>query len=221
MFNYNPPLSGVTRHLIIINVLMFVGAYALLGEPHWSDDPNLPGYTHLGRLQLAAFLPGSMFFKPYQIATHMFMHGGIAHIAFNMFSLYMFGPMIEAVWGERKFLFYYLSCGFGAYLIYTGVQWWELSQAGIDPTTWNVPMLGASGAIFGVLTAFAYLFPNNIISLIFPPISLKAKYFMPIIAVLELIYGVQRASTGIAHFAHLGGALTGILIILIWHKGRR
>ncbi len=219
-FSFNPPFTGVVRHLVIINVLMFIGTYILLGRES-AGNPDMPGYEHLGRLKLAAFMPGSMYFQPFQIATHMFMHGSLSHILFNMMSLYFFGPMIEREWGEKRFLLYYLSCGVGAYAIYMGVQYWELSSAGINPETWNVPMLGASGAIFGVLVAFAYLFPNNVISLIFPPISLKAKYFVPIMAVLELVYGVQRMSSGIAHFAHLGGAVTGILIILLWHKKRR
>ncbi len=205
------PFTGVVRHLIIINVLMFFGTIVLMGEP---------SELGLGRLQLAAFLPGTDHFRPYQLATHMFMHANFPHIAMNMLTLYFFGPMVEMVWGERRFLFYYLSCGIGAFLLHIGAQWWELGQAGIDATNWNVPMLGASGAVFGVLAAFAYLFPNNVISLLFPPVSLKAKYFVPIIAVLELVYGTSRATTGIAHFAHLGGALMGVIIILAWSKAR-
>jgi membrane associated rhomboid family serine protease len=212
-YNFYQPFSGIIKHLIIINALMFFGTNLLLGE-----ESN--GY--LGRLVLAAFMPGSEHFQPHQILTHMFMHGNLMHLLFNMMTLFFFGPMIEMIWGARKFLIYYLSCGLGSYFIYMGVQAWELTNQGINPTDWNTPMLGASGAIFGVLTAFAYLFPNNVISLIFPPISLKAKYFVPIMAVLELVYGVQGASTGIAHFAHLGGAITGFLILTSWYKlGRR
>jgi membrane associated rhomboid family serine protease len=150
----------------------------------------------------------------------MFMHGDVMHLAFNMLSLYIFGPMVEMVWGHKRFLLYYLFCGVGAYALHLGVQWWELEQAGIDPVTWNIPMLGASGAIFGIMTAFACLFPNQVISLLFPPVSLKAKYFVPIMAGLELFYGVKGYSTGVAHFAHLGGAVFGFLIIMIWYKGR-
>lgn len=214
-FSFQQPFSGVVRHLIIINVLMFFGTNMLMGDGVGSDTG---GFDYLGRLSLAAFMPGSTYFEPYQIATYMFMHGNFPHILFNMMTLYFFGPMIEMVWGDRRFLFYYFSCGVGAYFIYMGVQYWELSSAGIDPTSWNVPMLGASGAIFGVLTAFAYLFPNQVISLLFPPVSIKAKYFVPIMALLELIYGVQRTSTGVAHFAHLGGAITGIIIIMLWYR---
>ena len=211
-YNFQQPFSGVVRHLIILNVLMFFGTNLLMGEGELADD--------LGRYGLAAFMPGSANFKPFQIATYMFMHGDFMHLLFNMMSLYFFGPMIEMVWGEKRFLFYYLSCGVGAYFIYMGVQWWEISSASGDPAMSNIPMLGASGAIFGILTAFAYLFPNQVISLLFPPISIKAKYFVPIMAVMELIYGVKGLSTGVAHFAHLGGAVTGIIIILLWYRFR-
>lgn len=219
-FNFYQPFSGVVRHLIIINALMFFGTPIVFGDEIWSDNPDMPGYTHLGRLTLAAFMPGSAHFEPYQILTHMFMHGSLMHLLFNMMTLFFFGPMIEMVWGQRRFLIYYLTCGLGAYFIYMGVQAWELSGQGIRPSDWNVPMLGASGAIFGILTAFAYLFPDNVISLIFPPISLKAKYFVPIMAVLELLYGVQRVSSGVAHFAHLGGAVTGFVVLMFWYRFR-
>ncbi|MCA0234786.1 MAG: rhomboid family intramembrane serine protease [Bacteroidetes bacterium] len=211
--------TGVVRHLIILNVLVFIGSYVILGQESFprimeGDEGGL------GRLYLAAFMPGSQFFAPFQMATHMFMHGDIMHLAFNMLSLYIFGPMVEYQWGHRRFLLYYLICGVGAYLMHLGVQWWELERAGIDPHTWNVPMLGASGAIFGIYVAFAYLFPNQVISLLFPPISLKAKYFVLIMAGLELYYGVRGYSTGIAHFAHLGGAVFGFITIMIWYRGR-
>ncbi|MBX2893389.1 MAG: rhomboid family intramembrane serine protease [Saprospiraceae bacterium] len=217
-FQFYQPFTGVVRHLIIINVLMFVGTYIILGEPQ--RDYTTGEYYDMGRLALAVYMPGSEHFQPYQIATHMFMHGNLMHLLFNMLALYIFGPMIEMVWGHRRFLFYYIFCGVGAYILYTGVQWWELQQMGMDPRAWNVPMLGASGAVFGILAAFAYLFPNQIISLLFPPISLKAKYFVPIMAGLELFYGVQRFSTGVAHFAHLGGAVFGFILIMIWYRGR-
>lgn len=205
-FNFYQPFSGVVRHLIIINVLMYFGTLIVLG-----DD---------GRLVLASYLPGSVDFQPYQIATHMFMHADIMHLAFNMLSLYFFGPMVEMVWGPRRFLFYYLACGVGSFALYSGVTWWELQQQGIDPHLWTVPMLGASGAIFGVYVAFGYLFPNQIISLLFPPVSMKAKYFVIIMAGLELFYGVRGYSTGVAHFAHLGGALLGFLLIMYWYRFR-
>lgn len=205
--------------MIIINVLMFVGTYVILGTESF---PRLASgeESGLGRLLLAAYMPGSVHFRPFQIATHMFMHGDLMHLLFNMFSLYIFGPMVEMVWGHKRFLLYYLFCGIGAYALHLGVQYWELEQAGIDPASWNVPMLGASGAIFGIYVAFAYLFPNQVISLLFPPISLKAKYFVAIMAGAALFSGIGGYSPGIAHFAHLGGAVFGFILIMIWYKGR-
>lgn len=217
-FQFYQPFTGVVRHLIIINVLVFIGTYVLLGQEKYNYDTG--ELEQMGRLALAAFMPGSEHWQPYQIATHMFMHGNIMHIAFNMLSLYFFGSMVEMVWGPKRFLIYYLACGVGAFVLHMAVQWWELERVGFDPRDFQGCMLGASGAVFGVMAAFAYLFPNQIISLMFPPISLKAKYFVPIIAGLELFYGVQGYSTGVAHFAHLGGALVGLIIILIWYKGR-
>ena len=111
-FQFYQPFTGVVRHLIIINVLMFIGTYVLLGQEHY--DSMIGDYDVLGRLQLAAFMPGSEHFQPFQIATHMFMHGDPMHIIFNMLSLYIFGPMVEAVWGHKRFLFYYLFCGVGS-----------------------------------------------------------------------------------------------------------
>jgi membrane associated rhomboid family serine protease len=219
MNRVSQPFTGVVRHLIIINVLMYIGTLVLMGEPVYNMD-----YTDiqsLGRLQLAVFIPGSEYFQPYQIATHMFMHANFSHLLFNMMALYFFGPMIEMVWGERRFLFYYLFCGIGAFAIHTGVQWWELSAQGIDPTTASLYCSwGASGAVFGILAAYAYLFPNNIVSLLFPPISLKAKYFVLIYAGIELMSGVSGVASGVAHFAHVGGALCGYLLILYWYKFR-
>lgn len=218
-FQFYQPFSGVVRHLIILNVLMFIGTYVILGPESMqrllAGDPS-----GQGRLVLAAYIPGSQFFQPFQIATHMFMHGDIMHLLFNMLALYIFGPMVEMVWGHKRFLFYYLFCGIGAYASYAGIRWWELQSPDVAAYEWNIPMLGASGAVFGILTAFAYLFPNQVISLLFPPISLKAKYFVPIMAGLELFYGVKGYATGIAHFAHLGGAIFGFLLIMIWYKGR-
>ncbi|MBL7795546.1 MAG: rhomboid family intramembrane serine protease [Saprospiraceae bacterium] len=217
-FQFYQPFTGVVRHLIILNVLMFIGSYAILGTASWNPDAR--EYTNLGRLYLAAYLPGSEHFRPFQLVTHMFMHGDLGHLAFNMLALFFFGPMVEMTWGHRRFLFYYLFCGFGALALHFGVQWWELEQAGIDPRSWNGAMLGASGAIFGIYVAFAYLFPNQVIRLLFPPVAMKAKYFVLIMAVLELFYGVRGYSTGVAHFAHLGGALFGFLLIMYWYKGR-
>ncbi|MDO8367262.1 MAG: rhomboid family intramembrane serine protease, partial [Saprospiraceae bacterium] len=202
---FNIPFRGVAGQLILINIVFFIGSYLILGEPVFNPETN--DYDVMGRMALASFLPGSPHFEPFQIATHMFMHGGLMHLLFNMLGVYWFGTMVEMVWGHQRFLFYYLSCGLGAWAIHMGVQWWELDKMGIDPTTWNGAMLGASGAVFGIMVAFALNFPNMEIRLLFPPIAMKAKYFVPIMAAAELFYGVGGFSTGIAHFAHLGGAL--------------
>jgi len=217
-YQFYQPFSGVVKHLIILNVLLFIGSYALLGGEVWNATDR--EYANLGRLTLAVYLPGSANFQPFQLVTHMFMHGDLGHLAFNMLALFFFGPMVEMAWGHKRFLFYYLFCGFGAMVLHLGIQWWELEQAGIDPRSWNGAMLGASGAIFGIFVAFAYLFPNQVIRLLFPPIAMKAKYFVLIMAMLELFFGVRGYASGIAHFAHLGGALFGFLLIMIWYKGR-
>ena len=215
---FNMPFRGVSGQLIIINVIVFIGSYLLLGEGVFNYETG--DYESLGRNALASYLPGSPHFEPFQIATHMFMHGSLMHLLFNMLGIYWFGTMVEMVWGPQRFLFYYLSCGIGAWAIYTGVQWWELGNMGIDPTTWNGSMLGASGAVFGIMVAFAMNFPNMEIRLMFPPIAMKAKYFVPLMAAAELVFGISGKATGIAHYAHLGGALTGFLLIGFWTKFR-
>jgi membrane associated rhomboid family serine protease len=180
-----------------MNVFMFIGTLIILGDP--------------GRLVLAAYMPGSENFQPWQVITHMFMHGNLMHLVFNMIGIYFFGSMIEMIWNPQRFLFYYFFCGLGAWVLHLAVQWWEFQQMGFDPLD-SPPMLGASGAVFGIMTAFAFHFPNHEIRLMFPPIAMRAKYFVPILAVLELIYGTQRISSGIAHFAHLGGAIFGFIL---------
>lgn len=212
------PFTGVVRHLIILNALMFIGSYALLGAESWSAVNY--SYANLGRMQLAVFMPGSQYYEPYQIVTHMFMHADLGHLGFNMLALFFFGPQVEMRLGHKQFLFYYLFCGLGSLAMHMGVQWWELSNMGFDPRSYNGAMLGASGAIFGIFVAFAYLYPNQIIRLIIPPISLKAKYFVLIMAAVELFYGVRGDSTPVAHFAHLGGAVFGFGLMLYWYPYR-
>jgi membrane associated rhomboid family serine protease len=154
----------------------------------------------------------------YRFLTSGFIHADMQHLLFNMLGIYWFGTMVEMVWKPQRFLFYYFACGLGAWVAHTGIQWWELDKMGIDPTTWNGSMLGASGAVFGIMVAFAMNFPDMEIRLLFPPIAMKAKYFVPLIAVAELMFGIGGVSTGIAHYAHLGGALTGFLLIMFWTK---
>ncbi len=213
---FNMPFRGVSGQLILINVVVFIGSYLLLGQEVFNYETG--DYDQMGRMYLASFMPGSPHFEPFQIATHMFMHGSLMHLLFNMLGLYWFGTMVEMVWGPQRFLFYYLACGLGAWAMHIGVQYWELERMGINPTTFNGAMLGASGAVFGVMVAFAIHFPEMEIRLLFPPIAMRAKFFVPLMAAAELVFGISGTATGIAHYAHLGGALTGFLLIAYWTK---
>lgn len=208
-------ITETVKHLIIINVLMFFGTKILLGE----GMSNPEGFWELGRYGLALFFPTSDHFYPVQIITHMFMHGDQFHLLFNMFAVYMFGSALESYWGAKRFLTYYLFTGFGAMLLYLLVQYLSSVINGV-PLMYieNTPMLGASGAVFGLLAGYGMKFPNNVLQLIFPPIALKAKYFVLIYGALELYLGFSGANTGIAHFAHIGGALFGVLLIFYWRK---
>ncbi len=201
-------ITETVKHLLIINILMFF-ATKLLEEPLGWD-----------RMGFSLFYPTSDYFEPYQIVTHMFMHADFNHLFFNMFGLFFFGPALESYWGSKKFLFYYLATGLGAMLIQLSTTTLE---AYLTTGGWGVSQyyhsLGASGSIFGLLLAYGMIFPNNIIGLIIPPVRMKAKYMVIIFGVLELVLGLSGLNTGIGHFAHLGGALTGFFIILFWRKG--
>ena len=180
----------------------------------------------------ALFYPTSPFFRPWQFITHMFMHGGFWHIFFNMYTLWMFGSVLERAWGWKKFLLFYFVTGLGAALLHTGVQFIEAqvymsriaegsAQAAAALHRLNLtPTVGASGAIYGVLLGFAMLYPDAILTLIFPPVPLKAKWFVIIFAVIELLTGIFGVGGSIAHFAHLGGMLFGWLLIMYWKKKR-
>lgn len=216
-------ITDVVKHLLIINIGLFIVTIFFMGEPGGRVmsqlvNEQLTDFSLWGKFQLAMFFPSSDYFKPYQIVTHMFMHSGIVHIFFNMFVLFMFGPPLEALWGPKRFLFFYFFAGFGALLLHLVVKYLEMEFMGASPLEINVPMLGASGAIFGLLIGFGMMFPETRLMLLFPPIPIKAKYFVLIIAALELFLGVSRMSAGIAHFAHLGGALFGFLLIWYWSK---
>jgi membrane associated rhomboid family serine protease len=175
-------------------------------------------FPQLGRLRFAVYYPVSPFFKVYQVITYMFMHGNVAHIFFNMYALFMFGTAIESVWGSKRFLIYYFFTGFGALALQWLVQMIEMNYFGAPSASMNVPMLGASGAVFGILAAYGMQFPDNVLRLLFPPVTLKAKYFVLIYAALELGLGLSPFQTGVAHFAHIGGALFGFLLITYWRK---
>lgn len=190
--NAFPP---IIKNLIIINALVFLAQMVF-------------GLT--GMLMLWPF--GTERFEPYQIATHMFSHGSIGHIFFNMFSLWMFGKELENRWGPKRFLFFYLVCGVGAAILHLVIQY--LSGEG-------VPVLGASGAVMGVVVAFGYLFPNTTLFLFPLPVPIKAKWLVLGYVFIDLFSGVSGRATGVAHFAHLGGALTGFILVLIWQKTGR
>lgn len=242
------PITETVKQLLIINVIFFIGSL-LIPEA----QVNLPMY----------FFENPMF-GFWQPLTSMFMHGGVMHLLFNMFGLYMFGSTLEQFWGAKKFLFFYISCGLGAALVHQGVNYFEFQSAydilinnGLTPNeiqtlltdgsvraknasansvviqeavnslsgAYKIPVVGASGAIYGILVAFAFMFPDTKLMLLFLPVPIKAKYFVPGLLLLDLFSGLNGSaifgtSTGIAHFAHLGGALSGYLIMRYWKKNQ-
>ncbi|HAN00847.1 MAG TPA: DUF1751 domain-containing protein [Marinilabiliales bacterium] len=264
---YRAPIFGnlplVIKNLLILNVLVFAA------------DNILPligiNITHL----LALHNVQSEYFKPFQFVTHMFMHGDVFHIFFNMFALYMFGRVLEVVWGPKRFLIYYFVTGLGAAALHSFVSYLGLADIReaanafantpspevfmtfvrefvpnanaslnefinsysmqpnnslyINEATQfvhtvyeakiNIPTVGASGAVFGVLLAFGMLFPNTQLMLLFPPIPIKAKYFVIIYGAIELFAAVmQQPGDNVAHFAHLGGMLFGFILIKYWNS---
>lgn len=213
----NNPLQNipvVTRNLLYVNLIMFV---ATLINPAFMKDT------------FAMAFPLSTEFRWWQPLTHMFMHDGFFHIFFNMYTLVMFGMVVERVLGTKKFIWFYLITGFGAVLLHTGVEFLQVQELikkypEVDPQyIYNsIPgVLGASGAVYGVLVAFAMLYPEARLTLIFPPITLDAKWWVIIFIGIELVTGITGTAMGIAHFAHLGGALFGWLLIRYWRKTNR
>lgn len=184
--------TPVVLNLIIINALIFLAQSLFDGE-----DAKITSW-------LALWPVNSGLFKPHQLITHMFAHGGIGHILFNMFALWSFGSWLERIWGGKKFLFFYMACGLAA-----GVAQLFLS---------NSPAVGASGAIMGLFAAFAYLFPNTELFMFPIPFPIKAKYAVAGMAAIDLFGGVYPAGSNIAHFAHLGGVLMGFILVLYWNK---
>lgn len=197
-------LPDVTRNLIIINIIVFIPT--LINE-------------NLMLSNFALFFPASRFFHFWQPLTHMFMHGSFTHILFNMYTLFIFGSAVENTIGSKKFLVFYLLTGLGAALMHTGVQY--LQYAAGSASVLYVPTVGASGAIYGVLMAYAMLYPDSIMTLIFPPVSMKAKWFVLIFAVIEFLTGVGGTMDGIAHFAHLGGMVFGFILLRWWKRSGR
>jgi membrane associated rhomboid family serine protease len=261
-------MPPVTKNILIITVIVF---FAGLGIEHFFHTDAMIRYMALFRIQ-------SPLFFPTQFLTHIFMHGSLSHLFFNMFGLFMFGRILESVWGAKKMLFFYLVTGIGAALIQSGITYIQMQKMinlahafAAHPSyqifseyinhyiikgsshykeimsfaqSWfyapdnisyvpqareyievvkyenlNIPMVGASGAIFGLLIAFAMMFPDVQLMLIFLPVPIKAKYFVPVYALIELVFGVAGFSwDNVAHFAHLGGALVGFIIVRYWKR---
>ena len=210
----NNPLQNipvVTRNLLYVNILMFV---ATLINPSFMKDT------------FAMAFPLSTDFRWWQPITHMFMHDGFWHILFNMYSLVMFGMVVERALGTQRFIWFYLITGLGAVALHTGVEFIQVQQLikeypGVPAQTIynSIPhVLGASGAVYGVLVAFAMLYPEAKLTLIFPPITLDAKWWVIIFIGIELVTGITGTQMGVAHFAYLGGALFGWLLIRYWRK---
>lgn len=216
-FQTIPP---VVKNLLIINALAFF-ATQIFGEQKVFD------YFALHDIR-------SIYFRPHQLVTHLFLHGGFTHILFNMLAVWMFGSVLENLWGPKRFLIFYVLCGLGAAILHLGVLYMELTNV-INNMSYeelqinmehprsilNQPTVGASGAVFGCLAAFGYLFPNTMIYVYFF-LPIKAKWFVIIYAALELWLGVRNsAGDNVAHWAHLGGALVGFLLVLYWNKNNR
>lgn len=223
-FNYLPP---VIKNLLIINGLVFLATLAF------------PGLLE----KLALYFPTSPDFQPFQIGTHMFTHADLGHIFFNMFSLWMFGAVLENVWGPKRFLTFYLITGLGAAFLHMGFNAYELYTAvgTLNPDviitgetisgnysqhqlqeiiSSFAPTVGASGAVYGILVAFGLLFPNTLIYIYFL-LPIKAKYLMIIFIAIEVYMGFVNSPTdNIAHFAHLGGALFGFLLVKYWGRNK-
>ncbi len=256
-------IPPIVKNLLILNVLLFAFKSILV-----SQGIDLTQY-------LGLFYFKSEFFRPHQFVTHMFMHADLTHLFFNMFALWMFGKVLESVWGSKRFLVYFTVTGLGAAFLHTFVNWITMSkilnsaQLILDNPTpdgfdffvtdhfneyynqlyefisnWSdnpsypayisqsgeyisqllhhridIPTVGASGAVFGVLLAFGMLFPNTQLMLLFPPIPIKAKYFVIGYGVIELFAAVlNQPGDNIAHFAHLGGMIFGFILIKYWNK---
>jgi membrane associated rhomboid family serine protease len=231
-------LPPVVKNLIIINAIMLLLMYA--AKAMWGVNLNDI---------LGLYFPKSDHFRSWQIVTHMFMHGGFLHLFLNMFALWMFGRVLEQVWGPKRFLIYYLVTGLGAAFTFELVQWIQYNNviAALSPeqlqyiydsgsevarqgqnfadqqmgnlnAILNVPVVGASGAVYGVLLAFGVLFPNTQLMFIFPPVPVKAKYVVIGYAAIELYSAITAPGSNIAHTAHLGGMIFGYLLIRYWRK---
>lgn len=218
-------LPVVIKNLLIINTLVFL-AQVILGH-----EFDIDRYFALHTWQ-------SPFFKPWQLITHMFMHGSTEHLIFNMLALWMFGSVLEGVWGPKKFLIFYLLCGLGAALAHMLVLYYEMqhlifqfehvANAGTQEYFRDKiggqlvsATVGASGAVFGCLAAFGFMYPESYIYVYFL-VPIKAKWFVILYAAMELFLGIKNsAGDNVAHFAHLGGAVVGFLLVYFWKKSNR
>ncbi|QRM89721.1 rhomboid family intramembrane serine protease [Lacinutrix sp. WUR7] len=239
-------ITDTVKHLIIINVIMFIGTLTIGGGQSFYE-------------WFALYFPKSEAFQPWQLITHMFMHGGVTHILFNMFALWMFGSPVEQALGSKKFLFLYISAGLGAVLFQLGYYYFnyiplydDLISSGLTNDQlvhmftsnetisgitdaqlvnlkaafpiYNASMVGASGCIMGVLAAFGMMNPEAKLMMIFLPIPIKAKYFIPGIILLDVISAISGQSffspSNTAYMAHVGGAITGFLIMWYWKKNQ-
>lgn len=215
--------TPIVLNLIIINTLVYVAQVAFGGMEQLNKVNDLFALHHYKSTE----------FKPHQLLTHMFMHGSFFHLLFNMLGLWMFGTMIERVWGPKRFLTFYLICGLGAGLAQMGsyiYDFWQIDHANITTELYNQYQtalrinctVGASGAIMGILAAFGYLFPNTKLFIMPIPVPVKAKWAILGIIALDVFGGVSNTpNDNIAHFAHLGGALIGFLIVLYWNKTKK
>lgn len=205
-------LTDVVKNLLILNILMFIGAFTILG------DSNLLGQ---GRNILGLAYFETEFFKPYQLVSHLFMHQDFMHLFFNMLGLVIFGPKLERYLGAKHFLILYFVAALGAVVLHTGVQYIELHHMGNENILRGLSW-GASGALYGIIIGYALKFPNDQFMLIIPPMPVKAKYIALFYIGYDLFAGFNNFNTGIAHFAHLGGALFAFLLIKYWDsKARR
>lgn len=243
-------LPPVVKNLLLLNVVMFIASLIL----------EMQGIrlTYL----LGGYVFNSPYFEPYQIVTHFFMHANFFHIFFNMFALIMFGPVLEQVWGAKRFFIFYIACALGAFFLHQLVGYFEVK--GIEEQLYaagyndlfelkdkitllrnghvqsidiiantnglvekyiagiSVPVVGASGAVFGILVGFGYLFPNTRLMLLFPPIPIKAKWLVLIMMGIEIYSVIQDNPTdNVAHLAHIGGAIVGFIMVFIWQKQKK
>lgn len=209
-------LTPVVRNLLIANIAIFFLSSIFKTQTFALFNPILPVN---GGYEL------NPYFKIWQPLTYMFLHGSLGHLFSNMFGLFMFGPAIESYMGSKRFLQYYLITGIGAALLYSGLNTYEASQYMVDSEPYMsimfTPMVGASGAIFGLLAAFGILFPDVEMMLLFFPIPIKAKYFVILYGLYEIYAGTAGIETGVAHFAHVGGLLAGYILLRVFSYDKR